>query len=119
MLDLVHLGESGFTHFLQCADFSSVDLSCKVDGPITTLTDLCDDSELVDTELGSSFTQGCTFSTRVALEFVCESRPCHLRIVRPTSQYLPGYTTHLSLSCISLEELETLLSGSNVAEQVN
>lgn len=54
MLHFVHLGQGGFTHLFQRTDFPCINLSCEIDGSITTLTDLGNDGELVDTELGSS-----------------------------------------------------------------
>lgn len=78
VLHLVHLGQGGFTHLFQGTDFPCVDLSCEIDGSITTLTDLSNYGKLVDTELGSSFSQGGTFSTRVALVFFGEGRSCDL-----------------------------------------
>jgi hypothetical protein len=42
VLDLVHLGQSGFLHLLERADLSCVGLSGEVDGSVASLTDLCE-----------------------------------------------------------------------------
>jgi hypothetical protein len=57
MLDFVHLCQCSLSHLLESTYFPRINLAGKVDGSITSLTDLSDDSELVDSELGSSFSE--------------------------------------------------------------
>jgi len=55
MLDFVHFCECTLSHLLQSAHFPGINLASEVDGSVASLTDLGNDSELLDTELCSSF----------------------------------------------------------------
>jgi len=55
MLDFVHLCKCTLSHFLQGAHLPSINLAGEVDGSVASLTDLGNDSELLDTQLCSSF----------------------------------------------------------------
>jgi hypothetical protein len=57
MLDFVHLCQCAFSHLLQSAHFPGIDLASEVDGSVASLTDLGNDSELLDAELCSSFSE--------------------------------------------------------------
>ena len=65
VLDLVHLGQSALSHLLKSAYFVGIDLSGEVNRSITSLSDLCDDSELVDLELRTALSQQDSLSATV------------------------------------------------------
>ncbi len=65
MLDLVHLRECAFTHLLERAYLVRIGFASEVDGTVAALTDLSDDPELVDTELGSPLAKEDTLATIV------------------------------------------------------
>jgi hypothetical protein len=69
MLDFVHFCKCTLSHFLQGAHFPGINLSSEIDGSVASLTDLCDDSELLDAELRSSLSEQDSFSTIVRLDF--------------------------------------------------
>lgn len=65
MLDFIHLCKCAFSHLFQGTYFPGIDLSREVDGSVASLTDLSNDSELVDPEFCSSLSEQDTFSTVV------------------------------------------------------
>lgn len=65
MLDFIHLCQSSLAHLFQSADFIGIGFASEIDGPVATLTDLSDDSELLDSELGSALSQDYAFTAAV------------------------------------------------------
>lgn len=65
VLDLVHLGQSALSHLLKSAHLVGIDLAGEVDRSITSLSDLCDDSELVDLELRTTLSEQDPLSAAV------------------------------------------------------
>ena len=78
MLDLVHLGQRTFAHLLQRADFVGIRLPRQVDRSISTLTDLGDDPEVLDAELGTSFSEENALSAIVRCKLLVVFLPGHL-----------------------------------------
>jgi hypothetical protein len=95
MLDLVHLCQSSLSHLLERANLPCIDLTSEVDGSVTSLTDLSDDSELVDPELCTSLSKQNTFSTIVRLDFSCVLGASHLDL----SMHITGDWS--CLTCLS------------------
>lgn len=67
VLDFIHLCERSLAHLFQSANFVRVDFTREVDGSVTSLSDLSNDTELIYTELGAAFTEENAFTAIVAL----------------------------------------------------
>lgn len=67
--NLVHLEQSTLAHLLQRTNFSGLLFTSKVDLSITSLSNLCDDMELLDPQLSPSTPQQHTFTSTIRLEF--------------------------------------------------
>jgi hypothetical protein len=65
---LVHFCQSTLAELFERAHFSGFLLSCEVHFTVASLTDLSDDVELVDFELGAAFAQDDTLTTAIRLE---------------------------------------------------
>ena len=79
MLDFIHLCQSTLPHLFQRTDFVGIYLSSEVDGSISTLSDLSDDSELLESKLSSSFTKEYPFTAIVRLDLFGICFASHLR----------------------------------------
>lgn len=80
MLHLVHLGQSALSHLFQSTHFACVRLSSKIHGTITTLSDLSDNSELVESKLCSSLSKEDSFSSIVGCLFLDQGISRDLRV---------------------------------------
>ena len=65
MLHFIHLCKCPLSHLLERTYFPRIDLSSKVDGSVSSLTNLGDDPELLYPKLCTSFSEEDTFSTVV------------------------------------------------------
>lgn len=67
MSNLVHLDQGPLSQLLECTDLTRLLLLCEEDFTVSTLTDLRDDVELSQLELGTSLSQQSSLSTKVGL----------------------------------------------------
>jgi hypothetical protein len=114
VLDLVHLGKSTLAHLFERADLVSLDLAGKVDRAVTALADLGNDTELVHLELGAALAEEDTLPSVVALELLGVCVGGDLRVSSSRLLY-----THVTVSRVLLEVLETAFTAGMVPEEVN